>query len=467
VAVGCGRQPAAAGPDVLLLTIDTLRADFVHSYGFPFEITPNIDALAERGALFEMAVAASSKTVPSHASIMTSRYVREHSVGWWNGPTRLEGLTTLADRFQEAGYATAAFVSNVVLKSRTGLDHGFDRYDDRLPGAEMNRSMFFERTADETAGEAIEWLREARDRPFFLWVHLQDPHGPYTPPAPFDTRVPEVPLRNDRELPVLKDNQGPGGLPAYQLLDGPRRASRYAGLYAGEVAFVDEWVGALVAAASAGSSGRGTVILLVADHGESLDEEGFFFQHGHSTSPEQARVPFLVVAPGVARSRISGVVSHVDVAPTLLDLAGLSPLDDASGVSLVPQLRRGEPLPERTVLSDIGHELSAYDSKGYLTVRVWRPDVGSNPTPAERARAIREQRLVWMRFERMSAPASEPARWRPRDDVELPASILAYISDTVDVIPALAMSDADVERLRALGYLPATSPELDSSEPAL
>jgi arylsulfatase A-like enzyme len=461
--VGCERQPMPSGVDVLLVTVDTLRADFVHSYGFPHETTPNIDALAERGALFEMAVAASTATVPSHASIMTSRYVREHSVGSFNGATRLEGATTLAERFRAAGYETAAFVSNVVLKSRTGLDTGFDRYDDDLPEAEVNRGMYLERDAGDTSDRAIDWLRGLpRDRAFFLWVHLQDPHGPYNPPPPFDTRVDEVPLRTSRELPVLAANRGRGGLPHYQALEGLRRAPRYAGLYAGEVAFVDEWIGRLVRAVREREREPGTVILLTADHGESLDEAGFFFQHGHATTPEQARVPFLVVAPGVARTRVAGVVSHVDIAPTLLEFAGLPALEDASGISLVRYLRRGAPLPARSVLSDIGHEVGAYDAGGYWTIRVRRPELGPEPTPADRARALRDQQLDWLRFERVEGPAAEAGTWRKGGKSPLPAQVLAYLSEELEVTPAKAMSEADVERLRALGYLGPAPPSPES-----
>jgi len=450
-AAGCAKEPPRVRPNVLLVTIDTLRADFVHAYGFPHPTTPNIDELAARGALFELAFAASTATVPSHASIMTSRYVREHSVGPENGSTRLAGLPTLAERFGDAGYDTAAFVSNVVLKARSGLDRGFARYDDELPEAEANRLMYFERNAGETAERALLWLREPRDAPFFVWVHLQDPHGPYTPPAPYDARVPELPLRTERPLPVLRANRGRGGLPDYQALGDERRAARYAGLYAGEVSFADAWAGRLVEAAERAAEnekieGRPLVVLLTADHGESLDEHGFFFQHGHATTPEQARVPFVVVAPGVPTKRSSTVVHHVDIAPTLLELAGLPPLDVQSGVSLVPLLTRGAPVAERVVLTDIGGEVTAYDATGYTTVRAGRPE------------------LVWQRYERVGPPGragggaagSESAAWKKaqQSGAVLSEEIVAYLSAEVPLAPALAMSDDDVARLRALGYLP-------------
>ena len=429
---GC-TQRSASQPDVLLVTIDTLRADFVHSYGFPREITPHLDALADRGVLFETAIAASTATAPAHASIMSSRYVREHSVGSENGSTRLSGVQTLAEVFQAAGYDTAAFVSNVVLKSRSGFDQGFDVYDDELPSSEANRSNYFERTADATVGRALAWLARPRERPFFLWVHLQDPHGPYTPPGEWVDTVDEVPLRTDRALPVLRVNRGQGGIPAYQALDGIRRGARYAALYAGEVAFTDHWVGELVKAVV----GDDVVIAVTADHGESLDEEGFFFQHGHRTTPEQALVPLIVVAPGVASRRVEGVVSHVDIAPTLLELAGVEPLAEASGISLVPALRAGVALPDRAVLSDVGHELSAYDVQGYLNVRI--PGQG----PQGQAMPLEPRR-----FERSKDG------WKKSDAASLPAAVHEYLSSAVKPLPAHAMSDEDLERLRALGYLP-------------
>jgi arylsulfatase A-like enzyme len=438
VLTSCGGGAEPTRPDVLLITVDTLRADFVHSYGFAAETTPNMDALARRGVLFETAVAASTATVPAHASIMTSRWVREHSVGAWNGASRLEGVATLAEAFRLAGYDTAAFVSNVVLKARTGLDHGFDHYDDELPEGETNRGMYFERVAAQTVDRVRVWLEGDRTRPFFLWVHLQDPHGPYTPGEPWSEVVDEVALRTDRELPVLRVNRGRGGIPGYQALPGERRAGRYAGLYAGEIALTDHWIGELVSEVEEAAS-AGLVLALTADHGESLDEDGFFFQHGHATTPEQALVPLLLVAPGVSPRRVSGVTSHVDIAPTLLELAGLPPLDAPSGISLVPALGGAALPPDRSVWSDIGREVSAYDASGYVLVKRL------------------PQGLRWQRHERVAAPDGE-VDWPKGPEVELPSELRAYLSTAaVEVVPAHAMSEADIERLRALGYLPPAS----------
>ena len=136
-ALGCA--PEERPPKVLLVTVDTLRADYLGSYGFPANTSPNVDRLAQQGVLFERAIAASTLTAPSHASIMTSRYVREHSVGHGNGSTRLSDETTLAMLFAAADYDTAAFVGNINLKRASGLARGFSTYDDELPIPEGER----------------------------------------------------------------------------------------------------------------------------------------------------------------------------------------------------------------------------------------------------------------------------------------------------------------------------------------
>jgi arylsulfatase A-like enzyme len=196
VALGCGEPVPARRPDVLLVVIDTLRADYLGTYGFPLPTSPNLDRFADQAVVFERAIAASANTVPSHASLMTSRYVRQHSVGWVNGTTRLEGAVTLAERFHEAGYETGAFVSNFVLRRASGLDAGFDVYDDAFSSAEPNRPDYYERDAAATTARALAWLSERGAEPLFLFVHYQDPHGPYLPPAewlPFGVGYVELP----------------------------------------------------------------------------------------------------------------------------------------------------------------------------------------------------------------------------------------------------------------------------------
>jgi arylsulfatase A-like enzyme len=434
-----GSRPT--GSDVLLITIDTLRADYVHAYGFPLEITPAMDALAARGALFENAIAAATLTAPAHASIMTSRYVREHSIGSRNGDTRLEGLPTLAERFAEAGYQTAAFVSNVVLRRKIGLDRGFDVYNDELPSRERNRDHFFERVAEITALQAMEWLAaRPPGQPIFLWLHLQDPHGPYLPPEQWSGRVGRVPLAMAGELGLLEENSGRAGIPLYQALGDLRDPGRYAGLYAEEIQYADHWAGEVISAVEARSGERGSVILLTADHGESLGENGWFFQHGQSTAPELARVPLILAAPGIGPARFSGTVSHVDIAPTLLSLAGLPALAGASGRALGAVLRGGELPEDRLVFCDTDGESAAYGSGSWT--RLGGPRASDHP----------EGRQHPVRFESVRQTAA--GEWRPAELDSRALGILnEYLDDRAPLVGAEPMESEYIDQLRALGYV--------------
>ena len=440
-AVACGRSKPGLQRSVLLITVDTLRADFVHAYGFEAANTPHIDDLAQRGALFENAIAAATMTAPAHASIMTSRYAREHSVGTLNGETRLEGAATLAESFEAAGYDTAAFVSNMVLQRRLGLDRGFRTYDDALAEGEVNRPAYFERIAERTVERAIAWLRARAGSHFFLWVHLQDPHGPYDPPAAFRGRVGRVTLRATRPLPVLSTPIGRAGIPDYQVLPDLRQPGDYAGRYAEEIMYADHWIGRLLDAVAEEQGDRGTVILLTADHGESMGEAGWFFQHGQSTTPELARVPFIIVAPGVESRRYETLVSHVDVAPTLLDLAGLPALERSSGVSLLSLLEsRGSPR-ERLIFCDTEGEAAAYSAQGF-------PRVGGSLIAPRAGKTV-----IPLQFE--AQRQSVDGQWRPSDVGEqVQRKLRDYITASVRLVPAAPMEPEEIEQLRALGYLP-------------
>ena len=433
---GCTEVP---GPNVLLITLDTLRADHLGAYGFPFASSPAMDALAEQGVLFEWAVAASPSTTPSHATIMTGRYLREHSVGFLNGSTRLVGATTLAQRFRESGYQTAAFVGNVALRRAFGLAHGFDVYDDELPQPEPNRPLIFERVAPQTTERVEQWLAGA-DGPFFLWVHYQDPHRPYTPPPELRGKA-GVPLdESEPPLPRLQSNWDVGGVPPYQQLEGLQRPSEYRARYADEIRYADASIARLLALVDGHDSGRPVVVLLSSDHGESLGENRSFFQHGMNSLPPEAHVPFILRAPGLAPGRRADVVHHVDVLPTLLELAGLGPEAGVSGLALGPYLRNGEPLPERIVYCDNGSEVSGYGA-GTFT-RVYPADDAWQPRAPLPGRSY--LRYPWQPGSLgQGAPPDEPAR----------AALSAYVAHAVGMVEAEEPGAEDLERLKALGYL--------------
>jgi len=304
LAVACTGSAFASEPEergrasVLLVTLDTTRADHLGCYGAEFAATPNLDALAGRGVLFDESVSPAPLTLPSHASILTGMVPRRHGVRN-NALSRLDAdREVLAAILRRNGYRTAAFVSSVVLDRITGLDRGFELYDDSVRVGERVAFDYQERSAAQTNDAALDYL-DRLEEPFFLWVHYFDPHLPYVPPEPFRTRF--------RDRP-----------------------------YDGEIAFMDHELGRLLAAV--GKRARSLLIVVTGDHGESLGEHG---ERAHGVFVYQAtqRVPLILAGPGVPRGKvIAERVGLVDVAPTVLDILGLSPLPDADGRSLLPLL---------------------------------------------------------------------------------------------------------------------------------
>ncbi len=439
---GAPAAHAAERPNVLLVTIDTLRADHLGSYGFSLDTSPEIDALARESALFERAIAASAMTAPAHASILTSKYVREHSVGWMNGATRLSGAVTIAEVFRSQGYDTAAFVGNLMLQRRMGMDPGFDVYDDELPGSEKNRLLTKERIAERTVGRVRSWLAGKHERPFFLWVHLQDPHGPYTAPEGYLGRF-ELPRpKGEKPLKSLANDWAMDGIPAYQKLEGLEYPSQYRSRYSDEIFYADHWVGELLRSVEAVSA-RPPLVLLTADHGESMGEDYRYFSHGHSSTPQAARVPFLLRAPGIPPQRRRELVSHVDVFPTLLELAGLNPPLGLRGIALGPYLREGRPLPDRTIFCDIGSEVSAYRGEHFLRVRgtdfAWQPAPDPAGPPA----------LSWSFFRWDGGTGWERAKL----DRALQEPVTRYVERAVPMQTAPPLDITDYQALEALGYL--------------
>jgi len=417
-----------------------LRADALSSYGFGLRTSPSIDALGAHGVLFERAIAASASTAPSHTSIFTGRDVRGHSVGYSNGQTRLEHASTLAESFHEAGWDTAAFVGNIVLQRRLGLDRGFDVYDDELADAEGPRQRIFERHAQATTERALAWLADRGGAPFFLWVHYQDPHGPYAAPEPYRGRYRGAlaPPMAEPTLRALDDESGLGGIPFYQLLPGLVHASEYRERYAEEIRYADHWIGTLLDRVTARVPDA--VVLVTADHGESFGENGRYFVHGFTTTPENAHVPLVLRAPGLPEGvRRTAIVHHVDIAPTLLELAGLPVPDGLPGAALGPVLRGERALPDRFVYCDNGVELSAYRGDRFLRIDGMRA-TWDGKQPASRSAAV----YRW------------PPRggWTPTDAREdLPDAPWAYATHATRMEIAENWDPTGVDRLRALGYL--------------
>jgi choline-sulfatase len=303
----------ASRPNVLLVTIDTLRWDHVGCYGAKLATTPVLDRLAARGVRFEFAIMHVPLTAPSHASILSGVTPPVHGVRD-NGDFALPpGTPTLAKSFKSAGYETAGFVSGFPLDRRFGFAAGFDSYDDRLPGAaasEMPGAAASERRADATTDRVLAWLEGHRPAspPWFVWVHYFDPHAAYDPPAEWRARFSEHP-------------------------------------YDGEIAFVDHEIGRLLDGVARIGHASDTVTLVTADHGESLGDHGEE-THGVFIYDATLRVPWILAGPGVPEKRVSQVIARgIDVMPTLLDLARVAPPQAMEGRSLVEALH-GSALPD-------------------------------------------------------------------------------------------------------------------------
>jgi len=275
--------PASARPSILLVTLDTTRADAIG------DATPSFNALAKQGLLFRQAYTAVPQTLPAHTSMMTGLYPAGHGVHE-NARRLEESRALISERLHAAGYRTAAFVSAFALARRFGLARGFDLYDDDTPPG------LAERTARETTDRAIAFLKSEKNRPLFLWVHYYEPHYPYTPPEPYRTRFAKNP-------------------------------------YLGEVAAMDEQLGRLVTAFGDGA------IVVVADHGEGLGEHGEA-QHGNLLYQATMHVPLLVAGPGVSAGAIDTPVSTRRVFDTIADWAGIS--SESSLRKAKPEVLAGE-----------------------------------------------------------------------------------------------------------------------------
>ena len=341
--VGCGEPP----PHLLLFTADTLRADHAHYAGYPRETTPQLDQLATEGTVFSQAVTLVPKTGPSFATHFTGRSPEGHGVTS-NRYALPADLPLLAETLGEAGYATAAFVSNPILAPRKGFDRGFDRYDEfgKLDGLEPQWRAF------RAWAEAHDW-----SQPTFVWFHSIDPHGPYTPPARYASRFVGDPLfRADaRRVPLdyqVEEGTPPsrviGALPRYQRIGDEDRVAWYVSQYDAEILAMDDVFGRVVGLLRERGVYDRTAVFFTSDHGESLGEHDYYFEHGWFVYDATLRVPLIIKPPGASSPAVRAEqVSNLDTLPTLLALAGVRPPDGLPGRDLLAAERgaMGEPRP--------------------------------------------------------------------------------------------------------------------------
>ena len=393
-----------APPSLLVVTIDTLRADHVGAYGYSAAATPAMDRLAREGVLVEEAVAQVPQTRPSHVSIFTGRYPFEHGIRDNFSPPLPAKIPTLATLLSRAGYDTAAFIGAYPVARSSGLDQGFTVFDDPFGAGESTttREARSERRAGEVVDHALAWLAKPRRAPFFVWAHLYDPHAPYEPPAPFRQRFARRP-------------------------------------YDGEVAYADAQVRRLLAWLDQSGRAADTLVVVTSDHGEGLGDHGES-EHMLLVYDSTLRVPLILRWPGrlPAARRVTGQFRSVDLPPTLLELIGL-PASPTSGASRAAVLRAGGRIPDNESYTE-----SLYGSLhfGYAPLRALRAE-GWKYVDAPHAELYRladdpaeTRNLLGTRSQLASAMRARLARYEPpRAPAARPTATEA------------------AERLAALGYV--------------
>ncbi len=342
----CGKETR---PNLLIIGVDTLRPDHLGCYGYERSTSPNIDRLAHEGGLFENTVSQCPWTLPSFATVFTSLYPTQHGAGSLQTKMR-SNFPTLASILSEAGYTTGAVISSPVLDSSTGVARGFKDY--------VLKQDATTRTADEVTRLALEWLDGLDGGPFFLFLHYWDPHHPYGPPAPYDTIFdPSYSgglgnIVNLKTLGFTAADQVGATLSQETGMMSGRDVEHALALYDGEIAFTDRWIGRLLDGLEDRDLRNNTLVVLHSDHGEEFFEHGGV-GHGHTLYDEVIRVPLIVVFPKVvpANTRIAGLARLLDVAPTVLDLLGLTSDAAFEGTSLASRLRgAAETAPHKKAL---------------------------------------------------------------------------------------------------------------------
>ncbi|MBA3296589.1 MAG: sulfatase-like hydrolase/transferase [Acidobacteria bacterium] len=399
-----GATTRADGP-IILISIDTLRADRLPAYGYAGTRTPAIDRLVDDGVLFENAYSHSPQTLPSHSSILTGKLPFEHGVRDNIGFSLKPGEHTVQQALRDRGYATGAFVSAHVLRQQVGLNQGFDHYDDQLPPASPDKPLGqVQRPGMDTMRAAAQWLNARTSPRFFLFFHIYEPHRPYAPPAHVTASNP----------------------------------------YDGEVEYADEIVGALLHHLSEkGLYDRATIVLL-SDHGEGLGDHGED-EHGIFVYRETIQVPLIVKLPGSrgGRRRIAAPVQHVDLAPTiraLVDGSGDGGGERGHGRSLLPVLFGTGVIPGATIYAE---SLSPRYHFGWSELYALSDD---------RYRLIRAPRDELYDLSQDPHEKASVAADRPQVRSAMRAALDPLVANAAPSAPS-AVSDEDRQKLAALGYV--------------
>jgi len=322
----------APPPHVVLFTADTLRADHLSLSGYPRQTSPHIDAFARDAWHFEQAITVIPKTGPSFATLFSGRHPREHGVRS-NFAKLPESIPLLAEQLKAAGYRTAGFVENPALREERGFGRGFDVYQVVLSGR---------RGAERLLDAYFRWAEGDWQVPTFVWIHTLDPHGPYRPPPEYeqlfiedewaggDERVPPIEDTGSRAFKVL------GAIPRYQQRGGEDRVARYVARYDAEIRLIDEAFGRVIDDLRERDLYADAAVIFTSDHGESLGEHDYYFEHGWFAYEPGLHIPLLLKAPGQATGRrVAAPVSNLDFFRTIAGLTGIGIPDAVGGLDLL------------------------------------------------------------------------------------------------------------------------------------
>ncbi len=437
--LACGAERDARR-NLLLISIDTLRADHLSAYGYQRETSPAIDALAGEGVLFENLIAQRGSTWPSLTSILTSMYPRSHGVRA-NGTQLDASKRILAEWLQERGYATGAFLTNMT----TAPNRGFDVKPEIPKGAD--RDLRATRTA-------LRWIRGQRERPFFAWLHLMAQHHPYRPsgslPEGFDTGY-----RGELD----GSHETLHGIYVRRDALSQAELEHIVSLYDADVAQVDAHVGQLLDGLDRAGLAGSTLVVLVSDHGEELYEHNHYFFHAYSIYESVLRIPLILRLPGVlpAGLRVSDVVETVDIAPTILQLLGIPRPSAFEGRSLT-----GRMLEPSNSTPDVGAAFSEL-GPGITSLRTGRWHSVRNPagltSPGTAAGDDGHEPYFRIESEELYDVSDDPretrnlARERPEVAASLRRRLETWLGQREDRYRVEALRPETEAELRALGYL--------------
>jgi arylsulfatase A-like enzyme len=417
-------------PNIILISIDALRADHLSIYGYPYQTSPHIDEFARKSTVFEYAYGLIPKTSASFASLMTGLHPFIHRTQP-NQDSLDEKFITLAEALKLRGYSTAAIVDNSNLSPKFKFNQGFDRYITVWEDREKR-----EESTPYITQKVLEFLAAPPEKPFFLWAHYIEPHFPYVPPNRFVEDRPEGRALGDIPRAIIVSNSS-------TAVDLQSKEGHYLALYDGAIKYVDSEFDKIMSLITKKGGDRNSIIIVTADHGEELGEHNLFFDHGPLAFNSSLRVPLIVFLPGEKGRRIQYPVSLMDIYPTILEKTGLVPPYPIQGIDIFTEKGRGDlfllaPPGSRALISSPYHLVNVLppftDELGLESVYLF--DIYKDPQEKENL-AQRKNETVRLLQQRLTEFFANPA----------------YSKRAAENKSEVPLSKRELERLRALGYI--------------